>query len=279
MSKHGDVVVVGSPTKENATGVDGSTLHYVDRHGRPVRPDNLTGVRVGRLVVSRYLRKDDRGKPVWHCSCDCGSADVEASHAGLIGRWKTSCGCRRAETKEAWKTVNYRHGAKSGGRIASEYPVWQSMKDRCLNPNNQDFAYYGGRGITVCDRWRQSFEAFLEDVGPRPSKRHWIDRLDTNGNYDPGNCAWRTIQEQQRNRRSNRRVEWRGESLLLCEWSQKLGVAYDTLRHRLDAGWSVEDAFGKPVKPGFPQGRRKHGAYGTTFHPDNAGGSDVGGIR
>ncbi|XXX79246.1 hypothetical protein WMF30_10770 [Sorangium sp. So ce134] len=131
------------------------------------------------------------------------------------------------------------------------------MKDRCLNPNNQDFAYYGGRGVSVCDRWRDSFEAFLEDMGPRPSLRYWIDRLDTNGNYEPANCAWRTAREQQRNRRNNRRVEWRGETMLLADWAERLGVAYDTLRQRLDSGWDVERAFTQPVKPSFPQARRK----------------------
>src|SRR6478735_2329955 len=157
MSRCAERSTVHEASADEVVGVDGSTLSYRDRLGRLRRQKNLIGAKIGRLTVRAFLGRDKAGRPVWIADCDCGNTGMEAPHAALLSKWKMSCGCRREETKEAWKMVNYRHGAKNGGRVSPEYRVWQSMKDRCLNPNNQDFGYYGGRGITVCDRWRDSF--------------------------------------------------------------------------------------------------------------------------
>ena len=123
------------------------------------------------------------------------------------------------------------------------------MIQRCTNPKNDRFASYGGRGITVCERWRRSFDAFATDVGARPSRQHTIDRIDNTKGYEPGNVRWATAIQQQRNMRSNVQVTFRGETLLLVEWAERLKIKYTTLSLRLFRGWSVERALGEAVVP------------------------------
>lgn len=121
------------------------------------------------------------------------------------------------------------------------YRTWYAMLQRCQNPRNPVFRRYGGRGITVCDRW-QSFENFYADMGSRPTPKHSIDRIDNNGNYEPGNCRWATPHEQARNRGDNYLIEWRGETRCLSDWCEVVGLTYSTVKGRLDSGWSVERA-------------------------------------
>jgi hypothetical protein len=134
------------------------------------------------------------------------------------------------------------------GRRAEDQPEWGSfngMMSRCLNPNDKGYRRYGGRGITVCERWRVGgFWVFLADMGARPSPQHTIDRYpDNDGNYEPGNCRWATPKQQGRNRRSNRVIEFRGERRTVAEWSEVVGISRVTLLSRLDQlGWSVEEA-------------------------------------
>jgi hypothetical protein len=160
--------------------------------------------------------------------------------------------------------ANTTHGATRGGTDA-EYSAWQMMKRRCLNPRSRGYENYGGRGIAVCARWETSFEAFLADVGRRPSPDHSLDRFpDNDGDYEPGNVRWATSKEQCRNRRLTRFFEHAGESLTILEWSQRSGVPYRTLRSRLlDLGYAISDAIvpgdrrefnGRPktlAEPGF----------------------------
>ena len=122
------------------------------------------------------------------------------------------------------------------------------MMTRCLwnNPERADYALYQGRGITVCDRWRE-FTDFLADMGPKPSLRHTLDRIDSDGNYEPGNCRWATPQEQARNWKTrNRKLECRGELLTIGEWAKRIGIARESLRDRLESGWTVEQAITTP---------------------------------
>jgi hypothetical protein len=107
------------------------------------------------------------------------------------------------------------------------------MRNRCGNPRHPSYPNYGGRGITVCDRWLASFEAFLQDLGPRPSSRHSLDRIDNDGNYEPGNCRWATTSLQNRNSRQNVRISYLGRTLTLCEWSALLGIPRHTLENRI----------------------------------------------
>ncbi len=124
---------------------------------------------------------------------------------------------------------------------------WKAMIDRCYREKNHAFRYYGGRGIRVCERWLNSFEAFVEDMGPKPSPTHTLDRIDNNGNYEPANCRWATPLEQARNTSRNVRVTWRGQTQVVAAWSEQTGLPSKTILDRLRAGRSVEEALRTPA--------------------------------
>lgn len=135
------------------------------------------------------------------------------------------------------------------------YRAWATMLNRCLNVNDKSYPNYGGRGITVCERWRK-YEAFAADMGPRPSPAHSIERINNDGPYAPDNCRWATGREQQRNKRTSRFLKIQGEILTMAEWAERVGMNYFTLRGRLRNGWTPEDAIAAPVRP-MVQRRRK----------------------
>jgi hypothetical protein len=133
-----------------------------------------------------------------------------------------SCGCL---LKEVTREMAYRHG----GRHTRMYAIWSHMKDRCLNPRNRTFKRYGGRGITICQSWKDSFMAFQDDMGPCPP-RHTLDRIDNNGPYAPDNCRWANYTAQATNRRTNVWIEWNGERLTQDQWAKRIGVSNGTIR-------------------------------------------------
>lgn len=164
---------------------------------------DLTGRRFGRLTVVR--RVEDRVTPSgrriaqWLCYCECGGQCVVQGW-NLSRGLTRSCGCyAREQHVKRGQTMNLKHGHNRRKAVSPEYQSWRSMIQRCENPNAYDYARYGGRGITVCERWRSCFENFLADMGPRPSPQHTLDRIDPNRNYEPGNCRWATKAEQSRN--------------------------------------------------------------------------------
>lgn len=122
-----------------------------------------------------------------------------------------------------------------------EYHAWCTLKQRCKNPNAPNYADYGGRGISVCERW-EKFENFYADMGPRPSPEHSLDRIDNDGPYEKANCRWALRYIQQRNRRWNHLIEYAGENLTLSEWSERTGFKWVTIYGRLRRGWSIETA-------------------------------------
>jgi hypothetical protein len=186
---------------------------------------DLTGRRFGRLVVLA-LATPGRN-PKWACRCDCGNEkNIQGSN---LGRATTSCGCAHSEELTARST---RHG----GRGLPEYKTWCNMKQRCFAPTTMGFARYGGRGITVCGRWRDDFAAFLADMGPRPSAGHSIDRIDVDGDYEPGNCRWATRKEQMANMSRNRFVELDGELVIHAEAARRLGLTTSGLQYRMHKG-------------------------------------------
>ncbi len=129
------------------------------------------------------------------------------------------------------------------------YGSWRQMMARCGDPRSSSFADYGGRGIAVCDRWRDSFVAFIDDMGPPPSRDHSIDRIDNSKGYEPSNCRWATKAEQNRNTRRIRWLEHDGERLCVAEWARRTGMGWKTIERRLTSGWSVADALTRPVQP------------------------------
>lgn len=127
-----------------------------------------------------------------------------------------------------------------------EWTAWTAIKRRCLNSNTPEYPNYGGRGISVCQRWLDKFENFYEDIGVRPSKKHSIDRIDVNGNYEPSNCRWATVSEQQNNRRNNVRLEFNGLEMTISEWAKRLRMNNSIIESRLRKGWSIEAALTYP---------------------------------
>lgn len=157
--------------------------------------EKFLGNKYNRLTVIGEVEKQSR-KRYLKCVCDCGQQTVVRSDKLKSGHTK-SCGCLQRERVRDALSKTKTHGMTNSG----EYYIWCGMKSRCFNENNKSYKYYGGRGITVCDRWRDSFENFYEDMGPRPSSIHQIDRINNDGNYEPGNCKWRTPSENCLNRR------------------------------------------------------------------------------
>jgi hypothetical protein len=128
------------------------------------------------------------------------------------------------------------------------YTLWKTMKARCGSPGAHAYADYGGRGIRVCDRWRDDYTAFRDDMGPRPSMDHSVDRIDGDGDYEPGNCRWATSREQVRNRACTRFLTWNGEIRTISEWSELTGICFSTIATRVSKGWPDAQALSTPVR-------------------------------
>lgn len=206
---------------------------------RPSQIKNIAGQRFGRLtVVQMSPERTPHGAVKWDVKCDCGT---EKSVVGLSLKRgvTTSCGCAHKEQLAARST-------KHGGSRSAEYSTWCGMLNRCRNANGEDFHHYGGRGITVCDRWTD-FANFMADMGPKPTPKHSIERSDVDGHYEPGNCRWATQHEQVRNLRKNIRIP--GNPELLLDSARAKGMNQGTLYSRVGKlGWSREEAASTPVK-------------------------------
>lgn len=185
---------------------------------------DLSGRIFGRLVVAERT-ENVGGKPAWRCLCACGTECVVSAN-NLRNGSTSSCGCYR---REHCATLFVRHGLAG----TPEWLAWSHAKRRCSNPSHPSFARYGGRGIRMCDEWMEDFAAFLAHVGPRPSSEHSIDRIDNDGNYEPGNVRWATRREQQRNRRNTVTVLVDGRRRPLVAVAEETGVNAATLRARV----------------------------------------------
>jgi len=192
----------------------------------------------GRLTVVELLAGSKTTHAKAECKCECGSRKIiRRSH--MTSHMISSCGCLRVEATTANKTT---HGH-------TKHPLWHTYKSmiaRCHNPKNPHFRNYGARGISVCDRWRMSFDAFVEDVGLRPRGDHQLDRINNDGPYSPQNTRWVIQRENLRNKRTTRRYQSKGQNLTLAEWSSISGVSASAMTKRLRLGWRVDDAIWTP---------------------------------
>lgn len=209
------------------------------------RPRVNAGERFGRLVALERVSAPGAHSVAWMCRCDCGSTTRVASSSLRSGN-ATSCGCRQRELAGAQGRSNATHGHSRHHQPTPTYRSWSSMLARCTNPSDHAWADYGGRGIRVCDRWRESFEAFLADMGERPEGKT-LDRFpNCDGNYEPGNCRWATDLEQQNNRRDCNPITVGVETMTAAEWSRRTGVKAGTIRFRLSRGWPPAAAVSEP---------------------------------
>lgn len=200
--------------------------------------EDFVGRRFVRLTVTQYIpgRRGVRAK--WACQCDCGSNVFVDTYNLLTGKTK-SCGCYVRDESRKRNELRRLLGWR---RKTPEYAVWQTMKARCHNPDRKDYHRYGGRGVEVCKRWRDSFDAFYADMGPRPSSQHSIERKDNDGNYEPENCVWATPHEQANNRSNNCNLDVNGVVKSLTQWGRDAGLSAQCIRWRLSAGWEPDRA-------------------------------------
>jgi hypothetical protein len=191
------------------------------------------GRQYGDVQIIRFLGALPNRQIVWEVRCVCGK-EFSARAAGLSSGRVTSCGCVPRRQKEAAPT--------DSRRKRPEYAVWLGIRRRC-SPGPDAHSRYYGRGIRVCDRWMNSFDAFYEDMGPRPSPGHSIDRIDNDGHYEPGNCRWATREEQANNTsRAYPRYEVLGRLYTAAQLAKLSGVRHDTIKTRVRRGWSLERA-------------------------------------
>lgn len=194
---------------------------------------NLTGRVFGKLTI--LCAAPSIGNCArWFAFCECGKGTVTRASNLLAGR-VNSCGCLKRAVV---------HGHAKRRNKTPEYFIWVEMRQRCRNPNHEMWRFYGGRGISVSPRWN-SFQRFIEDIGPRPTSRHTIDRYpDNDGNYEPGNVRWATSKQQASNTRRNIRVDVRGENMTLMQAVERYGGIYGTVLARIRRGLTPEKALG-----------------------------------
>lgn len=192
------------------------------------------GDRFGNLTVVSFAYKNNESHLCWNCICDCGKTTI-VTKSHLETKHTKSCGCLRGE--------------KHGYLGSDTYRIWQNMKNRCYNPNVKCYLNYGGRGIRVCQKWRDSFSAFLKDMGPRPDGMT-LERIDNEKGYFPENCKWATWKEQRRNSRGWLNIlEFENKRMCLADWAIETGISRHVISKRLKMGWSIERALTQKVRP------------------------------
>lgn len=211
------------------------------------RVQQWIGKTVGRITLLGFhsFKSYPNGerRQMWNCLCDCG-VEFISDLSGVRTGHTSSCGCTRAEgVRKACVT----HGLSCNYQIHPVYQSWHGMKQRCENPNNADYAIYGGRGITICERWKTP-EMFVADMLDSWKPGLSIERKDNDKGYSPENCKWGTKREQSLNRRTARLITYQGLTLNSTLWAEKTGMTRKTITNRLDRGWSVEKVFSTPVK-------------------------------
>jgi hypothetical protein len=203
---------------------------------------DIAGEKFGRLTAVRMTAMGCKGPPQraerWLFRCSCDGKEIEINKYSVTHSKTVSCGCLQKQRAAEAKTT---HGHCVSRKLSPEYRSWAHMCKRCNNLNDEHYPDYAGRGITVCQRWADSFQAFFDDMGPKPSPKHEIDRIDNDGNYEPGNVRWATRTEQNNNRRNNRSLTINGRKMTFAEWEREAGIPRRRLRDYIDRrGFSLE---------------------------------------
>lgn len=212
---------------------------------------NYIGEKYGRLTVLRALKPEERQSKnkKWLCRCECGN-EVQANISRLKCGNTKSCGCLQREHITA---LNYKHGKWK----TPLFNIWIRMRNRCYLENTKDYINYGGRGITVCPEWKDDFETFerwaLENGYQKGLS---IDRKNVDGNYDPSNCRWATIKEQNNNKRDNHYITFNGKTQSMQMWADETGISSQSIKYRLKHGWSITDTL---TIPNLRKGQRLYG--------------------
>ena len=215
---------------------------------RGQRRIDIVGHRFGTLTVLEsagvHVCPSGHRVSMWKCVCDCGTVCVMYGNY-IRNKPHPSCGCRKIAK------------ATTHGRSKDDvYSIWRGMIKRCHLPGSTSYRLYGAAGVSVCERWRESFEAFIADVGERPSSSHSIDRYpNCTGNYEPGNVRWATAKEQNNNKTDNRLIEFNGETMTMSQWAERIGISAKTLHMRLKTR-SVEWSLTTPKYSCGPQKRQ-----------------------
>lgn len=213
---------------------------------------DLTGKKIGRLTVLRLSDNKKNGSTKWVCQCDCGNI-VEVFSSNLTREHTKSCGClAREKSSKRMKEKNpgYKHG-KNNSRL---HIIWDAMKKRCYLKSHIHYLNYGGRGIEVCEEWKNDFMSFYNwamDNGYKDDLT--IDRIDSDKNYCPENCRWITYKQQANNKRNNHFVEYKGKKYTISQLAEEKNIKYDILLYRINKGWDLEDAINLPVMKGGPK--------------------------
>lgn len=213
--------------------------HSTEQGDNMIAVANLENTRFGRLLVLKRAGSDKNNRAVWLCACDCGGTSILTGNA--LQRGTKSCGCLH---REGLLARNITHG-KTKTQV---YRTWKGIKNRCLNKATRSYPRYGGRGITVHEDWLNNFDAFYAHIGDPPSPQHSIDRINNDGNYEPGNVRWATDVEQANNK------DWPGYSethtgtLVKAVRDAGAVVPYHAAKHRLQRGWDIERAISQPPR-------------------------------
>lgn len=200
-----------------------------------MRFKDLSGKRFSNLIAE-YPIKNKHGRFSWSCLCNCGNRRI-VEGAGLTNGKTKSCGCLKA------KMIGLRsitHGHTKNRKTTPEYRCWNSIKERCLNPKCAHFKNYGGRGISLCERWKKSFQNFYNDMGKKPALKSSIERKNNHGNYCPSNCVWADRVEQANNNRHNRVIKWNGIKKTASQWALHLKINPQIIYQRLHRNWPLE---------------------------------------
>lgn len=189
---------------------------------------DITGQSFGRLRALKFAGMKGR-HAAWECSCECGGTITSLATNLKTGKTR-SCGCLLQESRSLIGQSNRTHG----GHSSPTYISYHAMLQRCYNPKQKSFSNYGGRGIAVCERWKESYECFLLDMGERPKKAS-LERRNVDGNYEPENCCWADVVQQNNNMRSTKRYSFNGRSMTIAQWARELSWPDTVLRKRVKA--------------------------------------------